>query len=135
MTESEAVQVSCRDGIGGDFRGRPGRRQVTVLSQEAWQAACAVLGTALPWTTRRANLLIEGLSFGPGSVGSILQVGDIQLEITGETDPCERMTEAHAGLREALTPDWRGGVCCRVLTEGRITVGNLVSLKSPGPGT
>jgi MOSC domain-containing protein YiiM len=133
MTETETVQVSCREGVGGDFRGRPGRRQVTLLSQEAWQAACTELGTDLPWTTRRANLLIKGLSFGQGSVGSILQIGDVQLEITGETDPCERMTQARAGLREALTPDWRGGVCCRVLTEGQITVGDPVSLKSPGP--
>ncbi|MEZ5276637.1 MAG: MOSC domain-containing protein [Opitutaceae bacterium] len=133
MAETESARVTLQEGVSSDFRGRPGRRQVTVLSQEAWQAACAELGTGLPWTTRRANLLVEGLSFGADSVGTILQIGDARLEITGETDPCERMTEAHAGLREALTPDWRGGVCCRVLEAGRISVGDPVSLRDGDP--
>jgi len=40
------------------------------------------------------------------------------------------MDEASPGLREALEPDWRGGVCCRVLKGGLIAVGDEVTLQS-----
>ena len=59
-------------------------------------------------------------------------IGDLVLEITGETDPCSRMDEARQGLRLALTPEWRGGVCCRVVTGGDIAVGDAVRLEPSG---
>jgi MOSC domain-containing protein YiiM len=66
-------------------------------------------------------------------VGQVLSIGDLRLEITGETDPCERMTEACPGLREALTPGWRGGVCCRVLSGSEIRIHDPVTLDCPNP--
>jgi len=123
----EAATVSLEAGVEGDSRGKPDARQVTVLTREAWDAACAELGKAPPWTTRRANILIEGLRV-EGKLGRIIHIGDLQLEITGETDPCPRMEEQVTGLRQALTPDWRGGVTCRVHSTGRIAVGDAVSL-------
>jgi MOSC domain-containing protein YiiM len=131
MVEFLTTKVTVDAGVEGDCRGQPGPRQVTVLSADAWVDACEALKVDLAWTTRRANLLIEGIRFGPDSVGRILKVGDLQLEITSETDPCNRMTKACPGLREALTPDWCGGVCCRVLSGGRIAVGDPVGLLSP----
>ncbi len=129
MREVDHIQISTAAGCGGDFRGKPGARQVTVLSREAWQAACEELGQALPWTTRRANLLVGGIALAD-STGRRLSIGNVVLEITGETDPCQRMDQIAAGLRRALTPDWRGGVCCRVVIGGEITVGDVARLVS-----
>jgi MOSC domain-containing protein YiiM len=98
-----------------------------VLAEEAWRAACDAAGAELPWTTRRANLLVRGLDLAE-TIGRRLAVADVVLEITEETDPCQRMEDAHAGLRAALEPDWRGGVRCRVLTPGRIRAGDAVRL-------
>lgn len=134
MLETDQCTVTAEAGVAGDFRGRPGRRQVTVLSREDWTDACHELDRDLPWTTRRANLLVGGFRFGPASVGQILSIGDLRLEITGETDPCERMTAACPGLREALTPDWRGGVCCRVLSGAEIRIDDPASLIHRLPG-
>lgn len=128
MLETDHSSVTTEAGVSGDFRGVPGRRQVTVLSQEDWADACRDLDRDLPWTTRRANLLVSEFRFDPASVGQVLSVGRLRLEITGETDPCERMTEQCPGLREALTPKWRGGVCCRVLSGAEIRVNDPVSL-------
>lgn len=128
MIEAQSIEVTPQEGLTGDFRGRPGRRQVTVLNADDWTDACDDLNVDLPWTTRRANLLISGVRFGPESVGRTLKVGDLELTITAETDPCGRMTEAHQGLREVLTPVWRGGVCCQVLAGSRIAVGDPVRL-------
>lgn len=123
----DSVQVRVEDGLEGDFRGSHPRRQVTVLALEAWHAVCAEVGAQLPWQTRRANLLVEGLLLQE-TRGQRLSIGDLELEITGETDPCYRMDEAMAGLKKALIPDWRGGVLCKVITPGRIEIGDSTVL-------
>jgi len=127
METIDSASVSLGAGLESDSRGAPGRRQVTVLTRESWEATCAALGQTPPWTTRRANILIEGLRV-EGRLGGILRIGELTLEITGETDPCSRMEEQVPGLRAALTPDWRGGVTCRVRSPGRVAVGDAVIL-------
>lgn len=126
MREISAAYISRAGGVEGDFRGKKGRRQVTLLCLEKWRDACAELGVELPWTTRRANLLISGLRVGPGDLGRSLRVGEALLRITIETDPCPRMDEQHQGLKRALLPDWRGGACCEVIDDGEIRVGAAV---------
>jgi MOSC domain-containing protein YiiM len=120
MQEIPQVEITLDAGLVPDFRGKPGKRQVTLLSAESWHTVCQELRTDLPWTFRRANLLISGYTFSADDVGKVLQIGDVQLQITIETDPCNRMDEQHAGLTKALTPDWRAGVCCRVLNGGHV---------------
>ena len=113
-------------GLPGE-RAHPRERAVTVLSREAWAATCRALGTSLPWTLRRANLLIEGVEL-VGSVGRRLHVGELVLEVCEETEPCRVMDAIHPGLRAALVPDFRGGVTCRVLTPAEIRVGAAVRI-------
>jgi MOSC domain-containing protein YiiM len=127
MEEIDAAQVSEAAGLEGDYRGKPGHRQVTVLAREAWQAVCGELGEALPWTLRRANLLVEGVHL-PQRPGDRLRVGGLLLEVTGECDPCTRMDEQRDGLTEALRPDWRGGVTCQVVEGGAIAIGDIAEL-------
>ncbi|WP_455201129.1 MOSC domain-containing protein [Kaarinaea lacus] len=119
--------ISLGKGVEDDFRGKPSKRQVTVMSQKAWQDANAILGTELPWTTRRANLLVDELDL-ENTAGKTIVVGDVVLRITQETDPCERMTEAATGLYDVLKANWRGGVCCRVISEGHVKLGDDVVL-------
>ena len=125
MQELSSADISVERGIEGDARGMKLQRQVTVLFREGWEAACRAIDSELPWTTRRANLYVEGMSF-LRETGWRLRVGDVVLEVTQETAPCELMERAQAGLREAMTPDWRGGVCCFVVRGGEIRVGNAV---------
>ena len=131
MEELAEAEISLEEGLGGDFRGArkaaQGTRQVTVLSREAWQTACQALEAELPWTTRRSNILIEGLDLAE-TEGRHIKIGAVELEICEECDPCSRMDEQHQGLTGALTPDWRGGVACRVVTGGTIKLGDPVEL-------
>ena len=128
----DQVEVSRAAGVVGDTRGRPGQRQVTVLSAQAWLEACALAGTDLPWLARRANLLVDGLDLR-ASTGAILRLGDdIELLVTGELDPCARMDAAAPGLKVALRDDWRGGVTCRVHRGGLLTVRALAALQPAG---
>jgi len=126
LEELKEARVSAESGIEGDARGMKLNRQITVLFREGWDDACMELGVRLPWVTRRANLLVEGIE-RPRETGGRLQIGDVMLEVTMETDPCMLMEQAHEGLKRVLTPDWRGGVCCRVLRGGRIATGDPIT--------
>jgi MOSC domain-containing protein YiiM len=124
MTEIDSVEISCEQGVVPDTRGKPGRRQVTLLSRQSWQDACKELGVELPWTFRRANLLIDGLRFSAADVGRIIRIGGAELQVMIETDPCPRMDAQHQGLTAALLPDWRAGICCKVLKGGTVRLGD-----------
>ncbi len=128
MQTIESVEISVEAGLHGDSRGKPGPRQVTLLSEGQWAEACETVEVDLAWTYRRANLLVAGLRFSPDMVGDTVVIGDLKMEITGETDPCVRMDQQHQGLTQALTPDWRGGICCRVLQDGKVALGDAVEI-------
>lgn len=128
METLERAEISTETGVARDWRGKPGRRQVTVISVASWQDACRVLGREIPWTTRRANLLVDGIVLQE-STGVILEIGPVRLQVTGELDPCSRMDEQFEGLTEALRPEWRGGVSCTVLAGGPIAVGDAVTMR------
>ncbi len=128
MCQIDTSAIGLKFGVKGDYRGRAGPRQVTILSQESWSDACGQLNIDLPWTIRRANLLVTGKRFSSEDVGRIISIGKVELRITRETTPCHRMDDARAGLREALDIDWRGGVCCRVEQEGIIRIGMVAEL-------
>ena len=135
MQTADSIDISLEAGVVGDHKGAKfKRRAVTILAREDWEAALADLGGevgALDWTARRANLLIEGVRL-PRAIGATLRVGPVLLEVTYPTTPCARMDEARAGLRKALHPAWRGGVTCKVLEGGRVTVGDdVIIVQSP----
>ena len=131
METVQAARIEIETGLSGDYSGKLfKKRQVTVLSKEAWDAACAELGESLEWTTRRANLFVEGLPSLANSKGQRLRIGGALLEITEETEPCHRMDEARFGLRKALSSEWRGGVCCRVVESGDVAEGDSAELMS-----
>ena len=127
MEEMTSISISVEKGLEGDRRGAMPGAQVTLLSEEAWKAACADVATDLPWTTRRANILIRGQDFNE-TKGLELKIGDVHLKVTEETDPCSMMEAAQAGLKDALTPNWRGGARCEVLAGGTISVGYDVTI-------
>lgn len=120
------AQVSVENGIAGDFRGSQQQRQITILAESAWQKACAEVGADLPWTVRRANLLLDDVEFDDSYIGQSISIGDVELVVTEETAPCSLMDAQHQGLTAALKPDWRGGVCCKVVKPGDIKIGDRV---------
>lgn len=128
MDTHSTISISFEKGVGADSRGMiKGNRQVTVLSIESWKEALATIDSDADWTTRRANLLIEGIDL-EHSDNKILTIGNVQLEIKGILDPCGRMDEQVSGLTDALKPRWRGGVKCKILNEGDINCGDIVKI-------
>jgi MOSC domain-containing protein YiiM len=123
-----SAEVTVEKGINGDFRGSAKDRQITILAESSWLKACGTVDSDLAWTTRHANLLIDGFEFNADDVGKKVSIGDVELEITRETGPCALMDQQHEGLKSAHTPAWLGGVCCKVLKAGSFRVGDRVDI-------
>jgi len=132
IIEHDSINVTKESGLENDFQGaRRPSTQVTLLSKKSWELACHEAGMSaesLNWTERRANLFIDDLDFNESMMGQQVQIGEVLLEMTRETDPCARMDALHPGLKAALTPDWRGGARCKVLRPGRIKIGDRVQV-------
>jgi MOSC domain-containing protein YiiM len=124
-----ALLVAGRGLEGNANQG--GRRQVTLLTEEGWSAALDYLGATLDPATRRANLLLTGVTF-EGTRGRILRIGPVRLRIWTECAPCYQMDQAHPGLQKALRPQWRAGACAQVLEGGEIRVGDEVTWEEEG---
>jgi len=139
MQTVDSVEISTDRGVAGDHKGAKfKRRAVTILCREDWEAAIADLAMTgvetgdLDWTTRRANLLVEGVRL-PRAIGATLRIGSALLEVTYPTTPCARMDAAREGLRKALHPNWRGGVTCQVIEGGCVSIGDSVDIVQSPP--
>ena len=127
MFEVHKVKVTKAEGVTLGLPRRPSSRQITVLCEEQWQQACRALNIMLPWTARRANLLISGLQFNAQHIGKVIHIGQLQLLITGETEPCFKMDLVHPGLYDALN-NFKAGVTCKVLNDADIQIGDTIHI-------
>ena len=127
VTSAEAI---AGVGLEGDHT-TSGKRQVSLLSREAWNEACAELGQDVDPIVRRANLLVEGINL-PETIGHSIQIGSIEIDIHGETRPCELLDDhGRIGLSNALRPNMRAGVYGTIRVGGQLRVGDTcASIKS-----
>jgi MOSC domain-containing protein YiiM len=126
MRELEEVGASAGAGLAGDVSSIPDRG-VTLISKSQWDEVCGELDAALPWHTRRANILVEADALGH-LIGKRIRIGDVEVDLKLEVNPCGLMDKQHQGLRAALVPDCRGGVGGKILNNGTISRGDTVVL-------
>lgn len=118
----EALAVEGRGLKNNANQG--GKRQVTIIDEARWREAQDAVGVAdLDPRTRRANLMLRGVDLERTN-GRLLRLGEVVVRIYGETRPCNLMEEAQPGLRDALSPRWRGGAFAEIVTGGTIRVGD-----------
>lgn len=124
MDAVPTATLAARRGIVGNAH-QGGRRQVTLIDRATWDHVMESLGDFVDPSTRRANLLVSGISLA-GSRARMVRIGGCRLRINGETRPCHQMDEARPGLQQALSPPWYGGAFAEVLDDGQIEVGSQV---------
>jgi MOSC domain-containing protein YiiM len=125
MDAQTAIELVPARGVAGSA-DRGGRRQVTLLEREVWEAMMRELGSDAGPETRRANVLVSGIDLRK-SRGRVLRIGQARVRIAGEVKPCERMEEGVPGLRALMFPDWRGGAFAEILEGGSVAVGDTVA--------
>ncbi len=127
MREVGEVAASVDGGLAGDVESRPDRG-ITLIDRQQWSDVTRELNAPdLPWHTRRANVLVDGVRMA-GLIGQTIRIGQVEVRVNAETKPCGMMDDLHPGLRAALKPDCRGGVYGRIVRGGVISVGDRVSL-------
>lgn len=141
VSVASAVTLAQR-GLEGDRSsagplraGGGGKRQVTLLQAEHLPLIAAWTGHAtLPAAVLRRNLVVSGLNLVAARslfADAPLRVcigAEVQLEVTGPCDPCSKMEEALGpGAYNAMRG--HGGVTARVLTGGRLAVGDEVVVR------
>ena len=129
MDSQSAIELVSGRGVAGSA-DRGGRRQITILEREVWEALMRELGSDAAPETRRANVLVSGIDLRK-SRGRVLRLGQTRVRVGGEVKPCERMEEQVAGLRALMFPEWRGGAFAEILDGGTITVGDTVAWEEP----
>ena len=132
MVSHESIECLTGEGLQGCVGGKTDHRQVTILSLAAWNEAQQEIGEQMDPIYRRANLLVDDIDF-ENSKEKILVIGDLTIELTGETKPCAQMEELHEGLRNAMKPKWRGGATGKVLNSCTIKIGDSASLQNQTP--
>ena len=118
----EVSEVAAVDGMGlnGDTSFGRSKRQVLLIEQETLAEFGLVPGQL------RENGVVTGLALAGLAPGSQILAGEAVLEVTGDCAPCQLVEDLRSGLREDM--DGRRGTLFRVLTGGRMRVGDKISL-------
>ena len=138
----EEVLVTA-EGVAGDrqrnrrFHGGPDRA-VTLYSTERIERLRGE-GHPIAAGTTGENLTISGLDWEAVGPGALLRIGEAELEITRYAAPCAQIRGSfRAGdferIEQKLHPGW-SRLCARVLREGRVRVGDVVTVLPAAVGS
>lgn len=125
----DVVEARVGSGLVGDrYRGRAGKREVTLIQAEHVQQLGHLLGRseAVDPELLRRNIMVAGINL-LALQRRVFQIGDAVLEATGLAHPCSRMEEALGpGGWQAMRG--HGGITARVLRDGLIRLDDPVRL-------
>lgn len=113
-------------GIRNDAHAGSWHRQVSLLSYDRIRAF-REQGAEAPDGAFGENLSVEGIDFAALPVGTVLQCGDVLLELTQIGKKCHHGCEIFRKMGDCIMP--REGVFARVLSGGRIRVGDELVIK------
>lgn len=119
MRAAGEIEAVANRGFAGCAHAQPGGlRQVLLMDLETLEAMQLHPGVI------KENITTRGLNVRGLRPGQQLRIGDALVEITVPCEPCKRMEDIRAGLKEELRG--RRGMLCRVVEGGRIRAGDRI---------
>ncbi|MFK8020424.1 MAG: MOSC domain-containing protein [Pseudomonadales bacterium] len=128
MQALNEVVLTTEGGLQGDrYAGRSHKRQVTLIQEEhlAVIASCLSREAIEPEELRR-NIVVKGVNL-LALRNKTFTLGDVELEYTGLCHPCSRM-EAILGPGGYNAMRGHGGITAKVLNNGKVSIGDGLSL-------
>ncbi len=113
-------------GIRGDAHAGHWHRQVSLLAAEEI-AAFNEKGAGVQPGAFGENLVVEGIDLRRLPVGTLLQSGDVLLELTQIGKECHNHCAIYQKMGDCIMP--REGVFARVIQGGKIAVGDEISVQ------
>ena len=113
--------------MGDRYSGRSGKRHLTLIQSDhlAVIASCVGKESLHPAIFRR-NLLVSGLNL-LALKKQYVQIGNVEIEVTGECHPCSYMEEV-LGPGGYNAVRGHGGITARIIKAGTIKIGDEVRL-------
>ena len=126
MRDLDSVVVEAGKGLVGDRYHGSKHRHVSVQSLHELAEAAADFGGPIPPDKTRRNITISAGEV-PRAPGHRWRIGDVDLEVVRDAAPC-RMLDMELGDGARASMRRRAGVICRVLSDGRIRIGDQVEV-------
>lgn len=128
VNTTQSATLTAETGIEGDRykTNRNGGRQVTLIAQEDLSAMASFLGLdAIPPELVRRNFVTRGINL-LALKERRFRIGGAVLETSGDCAPCSFMEEALGpGGYNAMRG--HGGITARIITGGRVTIGDAIT--------
>jgi MOSC domain-containing protein YiiM len=122
-----AAELQADFGIIGDAHAGSGPRQVSLLDMTSIDEL-RQKGADISPGDFAENLTVEGIDLSTLRIGQMLQIaGAIELEVTQLGKRCHGRCRIFEKLGDCIMP--RQGVFARVVTGGRIQVGDAIELR------
>lgn len=124
----ERAWVHANYGLEGDWRSCKDRSgQLTLIEAEALTDVAQHLGHPIPPGASRRQVLVRGVALND-TIGRRLHLGPVLVYVEAPCDPCSHM-ERTVGPGAQTAMEGRGGIRCRVLEGGELSVGDLVTVE------
>ena len=124
--ETESIELRADGGIVGDSHFGPGDRQVAIMSTEGMEEIAEDVGKGLCYGRYKPNIAIDGFFVKGLKKGSIIKIGDAELEITMFKECFPKECELPG--QRVICPLRRSAAFAKVIKDGTVRIGDEVTL-------
>ena len=125
MQEMERAVAVTGGGLRGDrYNSASGKRGITLIQAEHLPVIAALAGRDIVPALLRRNVVVSGIPL-IALKERRFRIGEVVLEGTAPCDPCSRM-ETALGTGGYNAMRGHGGLCARIVSGGRFSIGDEV---------
>lgn len=122
----EKIEIRIDHGIVGDAHAGNWHRQISLLAKESVDKMRERIPIELRAGDFAENILTEGIILHELEVGTVLRVGDTEMEVTQIGKECHSDCEIKKQVGICVMP--LEGIFCKVLKEGTIQAGDEINI-------